>query len=101
MTNENVERWANDLTNRINKLIETPSRLHNQVFNIAESCADQLKDLMPGCHVRVIVEQADLDAHRNQEVIAIGSGVSHMTKVALSDNSEKDYLLLTTDTNND
>jgi hypothetical protein len=80
----------------LDRLTEQPSRLHHQVYNIAESCRDQLKDLMPGCKVRVIVEDAEMEAHHNQEKIANGAGVSHLTKVEFSEN---EYLLLTTETN--
>lgn len=98
MTNENIENFGKVLDRLAT---ERPSRLHHQVVNIAESCCDQLKDLMPGCYVRVIIENADMDAHHSQERVVNGSGVHHSTKEPLSQNEEKDYVLILTDSNND
>ena len=80
--------------------------LHNSVVSIAEACVDQMKDLMPGCKVKIIIDNADLETHENTkdanwEKVVMGSGVIHNTKVALDPNDENSYLYLTTETNND
>lgn len=94
MTNENIEKWGQFLTRLIN---ERPNAIHNSVVSIAEACVDQMKDMMPGCKVRIIVEQADQDAHFEPEKIANGAGVILQTKVQLQ--TENDYLILDTETN--
>ncbi len=98
MTNENIENFGKFLDRLVTS---RPNAIHNSVVSIAEAACDQLKDLMPGCYVRVIIENADLDAHDKAEKIVNGSGVHHSTKVAISGNEEKDYVLILTDTNND
>ena len=98
MTNENIENWGRFLDRLIT---DRPSAIHNSISAIAEACADQMHDLMPGCKVRIIVEDADIEAHQNPEKQVIGSGVAYTTKVGIANDDQKEYLLITTDTNND
>lgn len=84
------EAWINKLLN-LNKM--TP--LHTQTVSIAESCVDQLKEIMPGCQVRVIIETPYMEAHNSPERGANGNGGAfYMTKHEFS---ELSYVTINTE----
>jgi len=84
------QRWIEKLT-KLSQMNDT----HRTVVEIAESCFDQMTDLMPGCTVRIIIQTPDMEAHRMPEKGASGNGgVFFTTTVPFSETSQ---LLITTE----
>jgi len=84
------EKWINKLI-ALSQMNDT----HRTVVEIAESCFDQMTDLMPGCTVRITIDTPDMEAHRMPEKGASGNGgVFFTTTVPFSETSQ---LLITTE----
>lgn len=84
MINENLIQHHDKFLQRLMKLNEIP-KMHTDTVEIAESCVDQIKELMPGSDVRIIINTPYKEAQFEPDRMVGADGVFFQCKHSFSE----------------